>query len=259
VSEPGAAVQPLVAQGGVQVIARVGQLFRALEAQPLGLTLTELANRLELPRSTVHRLVGALATEGLVANSVATGQVRIGPELIRIASAARLDLRQQVEPLMRTIFDAVGETVDCSVLEAGQLRVVEVIPTQHQLRVVAEVGAVFPLHCSSKGKAVLALLPDEEIEALVPRTLHRFTPQTITTRSRLLREIADVRKRGIALDIEEHTPGVCAAAIGARDAYGSVFTISVPVPTQRFQSERDAVIETLQAARAELANLMGPR
>lgn len=258
-SEPGAVVQPLAVPGGVQVIARVGQLFRALEAEPLGLTLTELANRLELPRSTVHRLVGALATEGLVTNSVATGQVRIGPELIRIASAARLDLRQQVEPLMRGIFDAIGETVDCSVLEAGQLRVVEVIPTQHQLRVVAEVGAVFPLHCSSKGKAVLALLPDDEIEALVPRTLHRFTPRTITTRSRLLREIAEVRRSGVALDIEEHTPGVCAAAIGARDAYGSVFAISVPAPTQRFQEERDAVLETLQAARAELAELAGAR
>ena len=258
-SEPGAVVQPLAVPGGVQVIARVGQLFRALEAEPLGLTLTELANRLELPRSTVHRLVGALATEGLVTNSVATGQVRIGPELIRIASAARLDLRQQVEPLMRGIFDAIGETVDCSVLEAGQLRVVEVIPTQHQLRVVAEVGAVFPLHCSSKGKAVLALLPDDEIEALVPRTLHRFTPQTITTRSRLLQEIAEVRQRGVALDVEEHTLGVCAAAIGARDAYGSVFAISVPAPTLRFQGERDALVETLQAARAELAELAGAR
>lgn len=256
-SEPGVAVQSLASQGGVQVIARVAQLFRALETEPLGLTLTELANRLELPRSTVHRLVGALAAEGLVVNPPASGQVRIGPELIRIASAARLELRHQVGPLMRGVFDTVGETVDCSVLEGGQLRVVEVIATQHQLRVVAEVGAVFPLHCSSKGKAVLALLADDEIEALVPRTLHRFTPRTITTRSRLLAEIAEVRKTGIAFDLDEHVSGVSAVAIGARDAYGSMFAISIPVPSQRFQSERDAVVDTLRAARSELLELMG--
>jgi DNA-binding IclR family transcriptional regulator len=259
VSEPGIAVQPLAGQGGVQVIARVGQLLRALESEPMGLTLTELANRLELPRSTVHRLVGALAAEGLLTSSDANGQVRIGPELIRIASAARLDLRQQVEPLMRRVYDAVGETVDCSVLEAGQLRVVEVIPTQHQLRVVAEVGAVFPLHCSSKGKAVLSLLSDAEVEALLPRTLPRFTDRTLTTRGQLLRQLEEVRASGIAFDEDEHTLGVSAAAIAARDPYGSLFAISVPAPSQRFQMERDALVETLLAAQAELQELMGPQ
>jgi DNA-binding IclR family transcriptional regulator len=259
VSDPGTVVQPQAGQGGVQVIARVGQLFRALETEPLGLTLTELANRLDLPRSTVHRLVGALASEGLLTGSDGNGQVRIGPELIRIASAARLDLRQQVEPVMRRIFDAVGETVDCSVLDGDQLRVVEVIPTQHQLRVVAEVGAVFPIHCSSKGKAVLSLLSDDEIETLVPRTLYRFTPHTVTTRTQLMRQVAEVRAGGVAFDDEEYTVGVSAAAIAARDPYGSLFAISVPVPTQRFQEARDAVTETLLAARAELMELMGPQ
>jgi DNA-binding IclR family transcriptional regulator len=246
----------LSSQGGVQVIARVGQLFRALDGEPSGLTLTELANRLSLPRSTVHRLVGALSTEGFLI-STATGQVRIGPELIRIANASRLELRQQVEPIMRHIYDSVGETVDCSVLEGDHLRVVEVIPTQHQLRVVAEVGAVFPLHCTSKGKAVLAQLGDEEIERLLPRTLHRFTANTKTTRSQVLKDIEETRRAGLAFDNDEHVVGVTAVAIGARDPYGSVFALSIPVPTQRFQELRDAVLETLLDARTELGTILG--
>lgn len=242
---------------GVQVIARVGQLFRALDGEPFGLTLTELANRLSLPRSTVHRLVGALSAEGFLVTAPGTGQIRIGPELIRIANTSRLELRQQVEPLMRHIFDAVGETVDCGVLEGDQVRVVEVIPTQHQLRVVAEVGAVFPLHCTSKGKATLSLLEDAEIEKLLPRTLPRYTTMTKTTRSQVMKDIEEARHTGLAYDNEEHVIGVTAVAIGARDPYGSIFALSVPVPTQRFHEERDAVIETLLEARKQLNHLLG--
>jgi DNA-binding IclR family transcriptional regulator len=238
--------------GGVQVIARVGQLFRALEGEPWGLTLTQLATRLQLPRSTVHRLVGALSTEGLLMSASTAGRVRIGPEFVRIASASRLELRQQVEPLMRQVFDDVGETVDCSVLEAAEARVVHVIPTQHQLRAVSEVGVAFPLHCTSKGKALLAQLTDEQVRDILPPTLTRFTEHTVTSRAKLLRELADVRESGIAFDIEEHAPGICAAAIAAHDPFGALFTLSVPAPSVRFPGERSKIVASLLRVQAEL-------
>jgi DNA-binding IclR family transcriptional regulator len=227
---------------GVQVIARVAELFRALEGEPWGLTLTQLAKRLGLPRSTVHRLVGALATDG--------------PEFIRIASGSRLELRQQLEPAMRRIFEATGETVDCSVLEGNEVRVMAVIPTQHQLRAVAEVGASFPLHCTSKGKAILAQLDDEAVAELLPATLERFTDRTRTTRAEVLREIADVRRMEVAFDIEEHVPGICAIAIAAQDPFGSLFCVSVPVPAQRFAGEKDAIIRALLEVRHELTGVL---
>lgn len=245
------------AASGVQVITRVAQLLRALEGEPWGLTLTELAQRLDLPRSTVHRLVGALGVEGLLVSAPTAGRVRVGPEFIRIANASHLELRQQVEPLMKYIFDATGETVDCSVLEGDQLRVVAVMPTQHQLRVVAEVGATFPLHCTSKGKAVLALLDDSVVEELLPRSLKRYTNRTKMAQGQVLEELEEIRRTGIAFDEDEHTLGITAAAIGARDPFGSVFTVSIPVPTQRFQEERDVIVETLLEAKERLQDLLG--
>jgi len=238
--------------GGVQVIARVGQLFRALDGEPWGLTLTQLATRLQLPRSTVHRLVGALSAEGLLMSATTAGRVRIGPEFVRIASASRLELRQQVEPLMHQVFEAVGETVDLSVLEGEEARVVHVIPTQHQLRAVSDVGVAFPLHCTSKGKALLAALPDAQVKDLLPTSLHRYTESTITSRAQLLRELADVREAGVAFDLEEHASGICAAAIAARDPFGALFTISVPAPSLRFPGEREKIVRALLRVRAEL-------
>jgi DNA-binding IclR family transcriptional regulator len=244
--------------GGVQVIARVGQLLRELDGEPWGLTLTQLASRLELPRSTVHRLVGALVAEGLLISAPAAGRVRIGPEFIRIASNSGLELRQQVEPLMKHISDLTGETVDCSVLEGEQVRVVFLIPTQHQLRAIADVGAAFPLHCSSKGKAMLAELDDAAAMALLPAHLEKYTPRTTVTRARLASELARIRNTGIAYDEEEHVPGICAAAIAARDPFGGLFAISVPVPTQRYGPAKAAITRILLEVRDELRTVLGP-
>jgi len=243
--------------GGVQVIARVGQLLRALEGEPWGLTLTQLASQLSLPRSTVHRLVGALVAEQLLVSAPAAGRVRIGPEFIRIATSSRLELRQQVDPLMKQIFDVTGETVDLSVLEGDQVRVLYLIPTQHQLRAIADVGAAFPLHCSSKGKALLAAMDDEEIDAVLPKSLKRYNERTITTRAALLAELREIRETGIAYDLQEHVPGICAAAIAAQDPFGAPFAISIPIPSQRFATAKATISKALLEVRAELHAVFG--
>jgi DNA-binding IclR family transcriptional regulator len=244
--------------GGVQVIARVGQIFRALDGEPWGLTLSQLANRLNLPRSTVHRLVGALAAEGLLMNAAVAGRVCIGSEFVRIATASRSELRDQVAPLMRRVNEATGETVDCGILDGDQVRVIHVVETHHQLRAVSDVGAVFPLYCTAKGKAILAELDDDTVRRLVPKKFEVFTENTLTTKNQLMAELEEIRATGLAYDREEHDSGISTVAIGARDPFGSVFALSVPVPTQRFAHERDEIVQALLDISAELKNEFSP-
>lgn len=237
---------------GVQVISRVGQIFRALEDEPWGLTLSQLATRLNLPRSTVHRLASALVKEGLLMSATVAGRVRIGAEFMRIATSSRSELRDQVAPLMRRVHDAVGETVDCGVLEGNQVRLVDVIETIHQLRAVSNIGAVFPLYCTAKGKAILSLLDNETIFRLVPKTLEPSTQATLRTRAQLMKEIEQVRETGLAYDFQENAPGICTVAIGAQDPFGVIFTISVPVPAQRFDPLKPLIERSLREISAEL-------
>jgi DNA-binding IclR family transcriptional regulator len=244
--------------GGVQVIARVGQIFRALDGEPWGLTLSQLAVRLSLPRSTVHRLVSALVNEGLLMSASVAGRVRIGTEFERIATASRSELRDQVAPLMRRVNEAVGETVDCGVLEGDQVRVIDVIETHHQLRAVSNIGAVFPLYCTAKGKAILAELDDATILRLVPKEFERFTGNTIRSRAQLMREIEEVRETGFAYDREEHASGICTVAIAAQDPFGSIFALSVPVPTQRFALLKNEIEQALQEISSELKSKFAP-
>ncbi len=166
--------------GGVQVISRCAQIFRALDGEPQGLSLGQLASRLDLPRSTVQRIVMALAAEGLLVSASRHLGVRLGPEFLRLAASSRRDLRREVEPYMQQIFDATEETVDCAVLDGVMVRIVDLIPAHHQLRAVTEVGSTFPVHCSSKGKAMLAEMDPEAVKRLLPSRLERVTRKTTT-------------------------------------------------------------------------------
>ena len=134
-------------------------MLRALDGENQGLSLAQLADRIGLPRSTVHRIVTALAAEGLVATASPAGRVRIGPEFARLASSSQADLWTEAEPFMRRIFDEIGETVDCSVLDGDHVRVIHGIQAHHHLRVTADIGSTFPLHCSRQGPGHPGRLP----------------------------------------------------------------------------------------------------
>jgi DNA-binding IclR family transcriptional regulator len=242
---------------GVQVIARAAQILRALDGEPDGLSLSQLSERLDLPRSTVHRVVSALAAERLVAAASPNGRVRLGPELARLALSSRRELRQELRPHLQRLFEAVNETVDCFVLDGDHLRFIDQIAAPHRLRAVSSVGSTFPLHCTANGKAILAELGRDEAARVLPTRLKRCTPATITGRADLLAELETVGATHVAFDREEHTAGISAAGIAVRDPFGALAAISVPMPTQRFAGREDEIAGALLAVRAEILEALG--
>lgn len=242
---------------GVQSIARAGRLLRALEAAPDGLGLVELATAVELPKSTVHRLVGALASEGLV-RAGGGGHVTLGPLLERLAAATRLTLPERVRPALEALRAELQETVDLAVLDGAELRFVDQLPAPHRLRAVSAVGESFPLHCSANGKALLAALPRERALALLPARLPRLTPATLVSRAALEAELDAIRAGGgVAFDREEHTEGICAVGAAVRDASGApVAAVSVPVPTPRVRRAERRLARAVLGAAADAERLL---
>jgi DNA-binding IclR family transcriptional regulator len=249
--------RPQADRHGVQVIARAALLLRALDSEPRGLSLSQLADKVGLPRSTVQRIVSALADEGFVTPASPTGRVRLGHELARLAAAGRRDVWLELHPLLQTLFDKLNETVDCAVVDGLELRLVDQIPAPHRLRAVSAVGATFPLHCNANGKAVLAAWQPEDVVRLLPARLQRFTDNTITSRTQLVKELATVRETGIAFDLEEHTIGICAAGTTVRDPFGTLVAISVPVPTQRFNGRKAEIAQALIEFKRDHADMFG--
>jgi DNA-binding IclR family transcriptional regulator len=230
-------------------------VLRALGEAPQGLGLSELAAAVELPKPTVHRLVGALAEEDLVTQEPG-GRTRLGSELARLAAAGRESLSDRLHPVLVGLRRDLDETVDLAVLDGATVRFIDQVPASRRLRAASAVGEAFPLHCTANGKALLAGMPKEKALALLPRWLPQLTPNTIHSRDALRVELARIRGEGVAFDREEHTLGICAAGVAIHDATGPVAAISVPVPTQRFAEQEHSLAKRLRKAAADGSKLL---
>ncbi|MGE5617303.1 MAG: IclR family transcriptional regulator [Candidatus Woesearchaeota archaeon] len=242
--------------GGIQVIARAGQILRTLATTRDGLSLSEVAQRVELPKSTVHRIIGALETEGLVAAAPPNGRYKLGPEVLRLASGQGAELRAELRPLLRRLSAEVNETVDLSVLIHERVSFIDQVAAPHRLRAVSAVGASFPAHCTANGKALLAAHRDETLRKLLPAKLEAATPNTITDREVLIEQLAIVRRIGYAEDREELTLGISAVGAVISDGLGPVAAVSVPVPTQRFTGNESSLAGSLVSAAAEMSEIL---
>lgn len=243
--------------GGVQVIARAGQILRTLGIERQGLSLSDLAQRVELPRSTVHRIITALESEGLAATASPNGRYKLGPELVRLAAGQHGELRTEVRPLLRKLSAEVNETVDLSVLIHDHVSFIDQIGASHRLRAVSAVGGSFPAHCTANGKALLACHREDVLRKLLPEKLEAATPNTNTDREALIEQLSTVRRVGYAVDREEHTLGICAIGAVVSDALGPVAAVSVPVPSQRFTGNEKSLARSLLDAVAEINGTLG--
>lgn len=247
-----------VSRSPVQVVQRVAAILFALRGEPEGLSLSEIASRVGLARSTVHRLVTALEHERLVTAATPTGGFRLGPALASLVVAASHDFTLAMHPHLASLSQELDETVDLAVLEHDRVLFVDQVAADtRRLRAVSAIGAMFPAHCTANGKALLAQLTNDELERLLPTRLERLTPYTITSRAKLLEELETVRKDGIGYDREEHTEGIRAVGIAIAPAGARVAAISIPLPSQRFGGNEKVLVQALLRTRDRLEREFG--
>lgn len=143
---------------GIQVIARASEILRLLAKSEHGTTLRSLSDDTGLPRSTVHRIVVALAAENLAVWDPERGVAELGLGLISLALSRRQRLRDAVRPYLEALVRKVDETVDLVTLRGETVLFVDQVMA-HQLLVISAIGAMLPVHCTACGKALLAALP----------------------------------------------------------------------------------------------------
>ncbi len=242
----------------VKVIARAASILRALEAEPSGLSLGQIAERVGLARSTVQRIVAALEAENLVIAASLQGRVRLGPTLARLAASVDTDIVALARPFLLALSAELQETVDLATARGKRLVFIDQVVGPQRLRAVSAVGEAFPLYCTANGKAYLAELDDQQVAWLVEDGLAARTPHTLTQIKALLRELDAVRRLGVAFDREEHTLGISAAGVAFQDSLGHYLAVSVPTPAQRFASQEATITARLLATKAALAQRLGP-
>lgn len=228
-------------------IRRVTAVLDAFAMARRRLTVREIAALTGVPRSSVHRIIQELeASEHVVA--VPTGGYRLGPAMLKIALCQQDWIVAPMRPTLAMLAQTVNENVDLAILSGGDVVIIDQVAQHQRLRAVTAVGQTFSLHASCVGKVLLSQLPEDLVEHLLPDTLEMFVPNTITDRTRLLDEIAQVRCTGIAFDYEEHNVGISAVATALHHPSGLPQAVAIVAPTHRFTRRRHTYVSALRNA-----------
>ncbi|MCZ4518902.1 IclR family transcriptional regulator [Rhodococcus ruber] len=198
-------------------------------------TVTDIATELGVARSTAHRALTTLERRHFVALSSSGRGYAAGPRLVEIGSPRCLDPQSRIEarPILNRVLEETEESVHTSLLLGDQLLVVDGRRSKHRVDIGLRVGMVAPAHGMAGGKLLLSCLSDDQIFALFPdESLLRLGPKTLSTRTALMDDIAEIRQNGYAVAVQESERGVSSIALllsGASWRDRMAIVISVPV------------------------------
>lgn len=220
-----------------QVLDRVIQILKCFTAQKPELQFAELAACLTLHKSTLYRLLEAMRSHGLVEQDGETGKYRLGLRLFEFGMIAigQLEISKCAAPFLEKLVEQTGETAHLCIFEDPDVVYVGKVESKQTLRMPSYIGRRNPAYCTGVGKAILANLSPEELDAYLARTpLQAFTPKTIATPEALKKQLKEICVRGYSVDDEEISEGLRCIGAAIRDHSGKVIgAISVAGPTMR--------------------------
>ena len=232
------------ARGGVQSLGRAFAILEEIARNRDGIGLAELSKRVGLHNSTTFHLVRTLVTLGYVRQMKDSKRYRIGRPLFALAANAldEIEMMTLATPLLEGLSRETGESAHFSVRMGDAVVVLARTSGPGAFQLADRVGVVRPAHCTALGKIMLAALAPEQFERYLARAeLKARTPNTVTSAERLRREIAEVRRAGMAFDDGEFDTEVRCVALPVRDFSGqTIGALGISGPVWRLS------IETLQ-------------
>jgi IclR family pca regulon transcriptional regulator len=223
-------------------------------AQPL-LGVSDLSRAVGLSRSTTHRYVSTLASLGYLQQDTETRKYRLGPRVLDLGFSAinSMELRHVSAPHLKALSDSTGHTVNMAVLDGSDIVYIERCraPGPSGIDLNLHVGSRLPAYCTSMGKVLLAFAP-ELPELLDSMQLTRRGPNTITVKRKLLKELEQVRERGLAVNNEELAYGLRSIAAPVWSQAGDVVA-AINIAVHRSLVSMDELFEDLAPALVDTA------
>ncbi len=226
----------------IQVAGRLFGMLEMLAARG-PMSLAEMAQELELNKSTAHRVASSLQYMGYVRQNEDTARYELTFRIAGIAEQMRehTDILGQVRPFLAQLAGRTGETVHLVRREGAQMVYIDKVESEaNSVRMISQIGSTIPFYRSGVGKAVAACLPARTVRMLWDQCrIERMTPYTITDYDEFIRTLEDVRRRGYALDNEENETGVrCIAAVLRLGEEEPSYAFSISVPISRMDNAR---------------------
>jgi DNA-binding IclR family transcriptional regulator len=255
-------MQPSETDHRVLVVLRVLDILELFEAEGQPLTLQEIARKTGVPQTTMFRLLFTLQDRGYFELDRRTGTYWPTPRIFNIGRVAVLNnrLRHVAVPFMEDLFNRFNEQVLVAVLSHGHVVYVDIIKPVGTPRLGANIGSIAPVHATSLGKAILAYLPDKEVDEIIAHTgLPPLTRRTLTTPQALWANLDATRKRGYAIndrEQEEDLYGIAAPIFGDQGQVVASICVSGRPAAVR-QKDPDLIAGAVVAAAQQISTRLG--
>ncbi|OWV87631.1 hypothetical protein ATY78_03790 [Rhizobium sp. R635] len=204
------------------------------------ISLRDLTTKMKVPASTAHRFLLILEARGFLSMDPVSQKWEIGVRAFQVGNAYLrcTGLAEMARAYLATIGAASGETANLSIRQGDRMIVIAQVESHNPLRAFFRLGSQIPIYCSAAGKAVLAHLRDDEVDAMFEKTvLARLTDRTIVSLPFLRMQLNEIRARGWALDDEEQVAGMRCVAAPIMDKDGlPVAALSLTGPKSRFDA-----------------------
>ena len=246
------------ATASVSSVDRALTFLETLAKSNRGMTLADIARKLRLPKSSAHCILLTLERRGYIYRVPSTHRYLFGMRLLNLAQEAlgRLELRARASAPLRRLLEKTHMTVHMAIYEDGEAVLVEKLEPHTAVKMASHIGRRLDLHCTGVGKALLAYLPEDEINRLrTSRALARHNENTIVFSKKLQAELEHIRKVGYSFDNEEDEIGFrCVGAPIFENSLTVIAAISVAgTTTQITGTSLDSLARTVKDTADEIS------
>lgn len=227
--------------GKIQSIERAVLILDQFTVRTPELRFTEIVEGTGLNKSTAFNLISTLVSLGILEQDPGTKNYRLGVHLMKLGEIAKKSIKiiDIARPFMTELRNKIDETVQLAKLENGFAVYLEKIECFQPIKTNSERGDAFPAHATGLGQALLAYQDIKYIEKYIPEYPKRYTAHTIGSRTELMAKIAEIPKRGFAIDNGEFIEDLICYAAPVFDHRGKVrYAISVSVPSYRLTEDQ---------------------
>lgn len=234
----------------------------SLEEPEMG--VTELAEKLGVAKSTIHRLVSTMASEGFVYKNPYTNRYSLGASILALTHTIhkQITIIQEATPVLNLLTEKTGESSYLAIVENKEIIYLSKIEGEYPADDQTYLGKRNPLHCTSSGQVILAFLREDAIGELLEDEAKRFTANTLTTKAEIGKRLQQVARQGYALCDQEFIKGIVSISAPVRDEKNEVIaavTITGPVERLGSQAVQKEMIEKTVEAGKTLSEIIKKR
>lgn len=225
----------------VQSIDRAVAILECFSEDKRELKLSEIARMVDLNKSTVHGLLNTLKYHRFIDQDEATQKYRLGIRFMIYGDIVvnSMDITSIVGPIIDNVCSKIQETVHIAMLDGSDIVFIEKKECNNPIKSTTKIGARIPAHTTADGRIILSYLEEDKVKELLPRTIKKLTPNTVTDKQKLMEILSQAKANGYAIDCEETIQGLVCVAAPIFDHKGNVkYSLSTTGPAIRMGEDK---------------------